>query len=610
MPKFTFRRLITPHYAAMTILAAAFLPLDIQASPLVVKDVRWGFDGKTVPHQFNILSVLVHNPTRTPFEGKLELFQCAGLNSRTGATHVENVYLVPDGSRWIQFYPFVEDNYTTWRLRWGKAPTDQYDVSRPSHGPPARVLLQTSDDLSSPQSRFQRFPSALFPHSVAGTAGLESLLIDHVPRWEASRREAFRDWVYAGGTVHLLQDHNGQFPHFPADLEVFNTDRAQFQYGAGRIVRHSHTRLTITPEQLTADGFPPLSLDPGAQPTIYNPSQAFFQPMLNALRPHHRWWLVNLVGVAYLLLIGPGLYWGRRFLPDYRVMIGALLLSVAAATALFLVVGRRGHGERSTVYSFTYARALDNRSFRVTQWITAMAAKGSTYTIRHGGTFNTYATASEHEPVYGYIESGAKGHFTVEVPVFSYRSFVHQGKVHGDDLTVKPLEWAADSELRALRLELNPAFPRLIHSACAVYNERIYPLTLSGNQLAATPEPTPDGSPSTTISSMTLAEMTLGYKPTHAAVNFPFAEDDAKPRRSDTTHLRTLLPVAIGWALGGGDSFSYRISGGASTTHQLQLLVLTESPPEFGIAGNALGTEYGCTLYHLPLPTPEQPDRP
>ena len=43
------------------------------ASALDVADYKWGFNGKVAPHRFNVLSVLLNNPTPQPYNGEVLL---------------------------------------------------------------------------------------------------------------------------------------------------------------------------------------------------------------------------------------------------------------------------------------------------------------------------------------------------------------------------------------------------------------------------------------------------------------------------------------------------------------------------------------------------------
>ena len=66
------------------LLSFLFLLVTSQAYALDAQEVIWGFDGKAVPGRFNILSILLHNPTEHAYEGVLALSKNDGLGSRQG----------------------------------------------------------------------------------------------------------------------------------------------------------------------------------------------------------------------------------------------------------------------------------------------------------------------------------------------------------------------------------------------------------------------------------------------------------------------------------------------------------------------------------------------
>ena len=72
-------------------------------SALEVQQVKWGFDGQVVPARFNLLSVLVANPSAAPFDGTVNLYKGRGLEERVGAVYRSPCYLSPLTTRWLQF---------------------------------------------------------------------------------------------------------------------------------------------------------------------------------------------------------------------------------------------------------------------------------------------------------------------------------------------------------------------------------------------------------------------------------------------------------------------------------------------------------------------------
>src|SRR5579864_6090604 len=91
--------------------AASFTFSPAAARAIDVSQSFWGFDGQAKVHSFNLLSVLVTNPQGRPFERTLELRESVTSGSTVGAALVEDVYIAPNSSRWVQFYPYVNDNW-------------------------------------------------------------------------------------------------------------------------------------------------------------------------------------------------------------------------------------------------------------------------------------------------------------------------------------------------------------------------------------------------------------------------------------------------------------------------------------------------------------------
>src|SRR6185369_3950315 len=56
-----------------------FLFTVASARALEVQQVRWGFDGTVVPGRFNLLSVLIGNPSTKPFDGTVNLYKSRGM---------------------------------------------------------------------------------------------------------------------------------------------------------------------------------------------------------------------------------------------------------------------------------------------------------------------------------------------------------------------------------------------------------------------------------------------------------------------------------------------------------------------------------------------------
>ncbi|MEO7318785.1 MAG: hypothetical protein ABIZ56_07330 [Chthoniobacteraceae bacterium] len=416
------------------------------ASGLEIREKRWGFDGRVRVGYFNILSVFVANPDARAFDGQFALENRNGLEKAAGAPVVQPVYLAAGTQRWVQFQVFVGQAGSDWHLRW-KGGSEKIDGAQA--GPPARVLLLDPQDAFAKAGGLRAFPDDLFPTTVAATDALSAVALDHVPRWEPARRDAFLDWLRRGGSVHLVHGADGQFPAIPEALALLNTHP--------RVIRHEVTRADITEQYLTDHGHPAPELRNNARTLIYSLEQQLLQILAALTKPRIAWWLIYLLTAAYVIVVGPAHYrWSKR-MPWLR-SIALFVALVAGFGGAFAFTGRRGAGEKSQIRAIAIARSLGDGRHDVTQWISAFVTRGDTYRLTHAGPANLYATATEFDSVNGAITNGREGRFDVDIPLFSTRPFIHRGVLTGDRTEPTVQEWKVNAagNLESLILVLTP----------------------------------------------------------------------------------------------------------------------------------------------------------
>ena len=408
--------------SVLPLVFAVALGLSISSSALEVKEARWGFDGKVVAGKFNILSVLVDEPGPAPFDGEISLSETRGAESTVGAPQVQKVYVTPGTRRWVQFAPFVTTK-DKWKLRWGK--TGSFTLEEVSTDAPATVLLLDPNSPFSSSAEIRAFAEDLFPTSVVATEGLDQLVIDHVPRWDAPRREAFLDWLRRGGVVHVIRGADG-YPVFDGDLAVLNTSQPKERVGGGTVARHDTTRAECSAFFLEKAGFAPRGIlnPPGEYPVLYGFHSGLLQKLASLTKPDVQWWLLYLLTIAYLVVIGPVHYrWSRKV--DYRIAIGGFLGTVTVFSMAFIFAGSRGAGEIQTVHTLAIAQSLGEKRWDVMQWASAFATTGDTYRLTHAAAWNLYAAPSDAEAVNGYILNGKGGYFEVDVNVAGMNIIAH-----------------------------------------------------------------------------------------------------------------------------------------------------------------------------------------
>ncbi len=562
---------------------AAALP----ASALEVQQVVWGFDGQVVPGRFNLLSVLVADNDADPFDGTVNFFKSRGMADRVGAIYRTPCYLSPLTTRWLQFYVFIENQYDQWRLEWGRGPDDHYDLQPPKWGPPARVLLSESEAALTTASAFKRFPEELFPPTVAATGGLDSLLFDHAPHWEPAKRQAFLDWLRAGGKVHLLLGADGRYPVFADELALLNSSVERSRIGAGLVVRHAATARDIKMADVQEGDVPLREFKPGAQAAPLQTADSFLGALAQLSQRHYNWALIYLLAIAYTALVGPVNLRAGRKLADYRLRIALLLATIAAFALLFNFVGRRGQGEASVIHSLSYARAIDGDTYDVTQWINVFATRGAHYTITHAGPHNLYATGQDYEPVNGVIENGKAGRFVVDLPMFSRRAFLHEAEMKGANVPLKIVSWDGSGTLMHLVLTAGADFNRQVLDGWLVQGDRIYAMRSTKNGL--------EFGDSDWQSLQTFVSA-AGLPPT--AVVYGYSQ--ANTVTDVEGQFRKCARPLIAWSLGAVD-FTRLNASSPAANERVQLYLFARSPEGFCITGTGLGHETGYVLYHFNL---------
>ena len=566
-----------------------------QASALEVREVVWGFDGKAVPSRLNLLSVLVVNASQHPYDGVLVLRKKAGPGHDLGAGLAEPCFVAPYASRWLQFSPYVQQERELWSLAWGEASSQRIEFRSPPLGPPARVLLTAPDETFGLTARVRVFTEDLFPTTVAATDGLHSVVLDHTPRWEPVRREAFLDWLRRGGTVHLLLGRDGEYPQFAAELGELNLPLDRFRVGAGLVVRHSVTRRELTDELLESRGHPKPVLEETRDPAIFSVEDVILPALSKMTRPEHRWGPIYLMVVIYILLVGPVNYLLGRKWRDYRLTILFFLLMVVGFGYAFSVVGRRGYGETAAVHSLSYARPVEGNRFDVTQWTNVFVTSGKTYTVTHPASHNLYSTCQQLEAVRGVIHNGKDGKFDVDIPLYSSRAFLHRARMTGHNLALQVTAWREGETLESLGLATGPGFPAGAQ-AWALHRGRFYPLEVGVGRLSL--RSTTGRRARDFLSSDRLRVASVyqfGYsEPRYAA-------------QSPEAMFREMAPLLIARGLGGTDAFQYRIKPGLFQDDWLQVFVLAESPAGLRMS-QGFGREMGYVLYHLSFERPENRD--
>ncbi len=556
------------------------LLLGGSTSALEIREKRWGFDGRVRLGRFNILSVLVSNPDARAFDGQFALERRNGLEKSSGAPTIQPVYLAAGTQRWLQFHVFVGQAGGDWRLSWGKNGSEKFDGAQA--GAPARVLLLDPQDVFARTGGLRAFPDDLFPTTVAATDALDAVALDHIPRWEPLRRDAFLDWLRRGGTVHLLHGADGQFPVFPEAFALLNNHP--------RVIRHEITRAGISEQYLTDHGHPAPELRTNARVLIYDLEQQLLQMLASLTKPKIAWWLIYLLTAAYVIVVGPVHYRYSKRIPWFRSIAFFLALVVGFGGA-FAFAGRRGSNEKSQIRALAIARSLGDGRHDVTQWISAFATRGGTYKLTHNSPANLYSTATDFDSVNGVIINGREGRFEVDIPLFSTRPFIHRGVLTGDHVEVSVAEWNAHSSglLESLILVPGPGFPKEVVNAWVRRSGRFYKMKAADGRWVL------DGAgeaEAAFFSDQSYHAFTSG------AYRGPGVFIAGNPDETvGTDWMDTASPVLIARALGTIEGIPNIITGPALPPNQLQLFILAQFPEGFRVQDARFGNQTGRVLY-------------
>ena len=573
-------------------LVVLFLLAAKSYAALDVGKQLWGFDGKVLPNSFTIMSVEIVNRGAQPFDGDLVLRDLS-----SGAPVKQAVFLAPGTSRWVQFHPYVGGYVPGWKLSWNDGRGREEDMGQPNTGAPATVLLADPDAPGMRAARMRLFAENLFPTTVSATDGLGAVVLDHQPRWDAPRREAFLDWVRRGGTVHLLPGVDGAAVQFSDDFSPLNvTGGADGQHvGAGLVVRHPITRAEMTEVWLKDHGFAPVEMREDGQGNM-NDRDGFILHKLAAItRPNIKWGLIYLLTVAYVILIGPVFYVLRK--KNYRVLLGGFIATVALFAWVFTVIGRRGYGEKQTYHSVSIARSLGAGRFDVHEWVHAFATVGDIYKFAHGDGSQLYATGFEGDTVRGEIREGKESLIAADIPLFSSRPFLHRGVMKADDPALKVVEW---KEYDIVRLLAKGAMPTPMEvfrvSVAPEFCKRVFTVVLEYNGNYASLVPVPGGFEFAGGEHFKTAEDFCGNN-RYNYYGGRYSGSYYGDMENVISELRGLHPFLISLANGENSYSKKYLTQPARSADHARLFLYAEAPPGFAMKNDRFESGTSLVLY-------------
>jgi hypothetical protein len=457
----------------------------VSAADLEIEFFHWGYDGRAVAPAFNPLTVVIHNPGNSDLSGELELRRLRSGYWPVGLPIRLPVFVSPGARRPVRFYPYVLGEYDNWRLDWIDSDGTRRELNTSSWtlrlGPPATVLLEEPDRLSSRGGRLRSLDESWFPAVSTATDGLAGVALDHVPRWEAVRRRAFLEWLARGGTLHLLEAPDGRGVVFGGDLKGLNGTNPVTRYGAGRVIRHGFGVEEI-PDDFPQRAAPRAARDATESLAMYGfdpfgsiDDSALFSTLRSMTRPRRNWPLIYLACLVYMVVLFPGGFVFGQGERDYRVVLGLLGGTVVLFSGIFFMVGRRDDAAKLTIRTATVAHHLADGDLEYQQWVEAAVTRGGNYRFTHSGRNRLYSTAQNLEKSSGLIEHGGDAALSIDVPPYSSSTFLVKGRLPGQSIELSVVDiQAIGGQLQALVLSTGEGFPSTIRQASVLVGGRFY----------------------------------------------------------------------------------------------------------------------------------------
>jgi len=475
---------------------------------VTVEDQIWGFDGRVQTGQFNPVSVLFDNRSEDAVDAVAALSRIEGLAGTTSGELQEPVFIGAGARRWVQFYAYVPiDDQAKWSVRLGKlrfAPLRQPRSTTAKDSPqqktsprPAAVILDPPGSMSLQPTSVKHFPEAIFPPWATATVGLHTVFMDHLPDWEVPRQEAFMSWLRRGGRLQLLKNTRGAWPEFAGVMSDLNQPFFRFDVGSGTVQRMDIQRselsdalvrgLLTVDEKPDEDELPDENLSVNTNnyqnPYILNQlessqlDESWFEQMRQLTQPEHAWWLIYLLAFAYIGLIFPGCWVLSKQNRHFLVVYGSIAGLSIVFSLLFLVIGRRGHGESTSLHTLALSR-FEGEQQNILEWDALFVTTGDQYTITAADQQSLFAVPGLRQRTNAVMTAGNDGQLSVAIPPFSSQTFVCRRRCPAPDwqLKLRSADRSA-SGLSSVAIETGPDFSSEQNAQYRMlYDNRMYRL--------------------------------------------------------------------------------------------------------------------------------------
>ncbi len=473
------------------------------AKSIEIHEIRWGFSDVPVANKINPVTILVENSNPVPFEGEIRFQQETFRGQQIDITLSATTFIAPFEKKWIQYYPYISESANNWRASWTNqsGPQAQLFLAPRTTNRNVTIQLVPPNDISRVLPGIKHFPEELFPPFSGAVDSLNRVLLDHVPRWEKSRRKTFLQWIYSGGIVHLFENSNGELPAFSESYAPLNQTTSPIQYGDGVIYRHQNQLKDISTQELNKlikakHQFAGSQHAKSAERNISEPLSEFSnrEPHTNDERvlvalteiskPKLIWYFIFFLSFIYLIVAGPGYYFITKISQHHYIFYAVYLSVTVLFCIIFLVIGRYSANRNSQIHSLMIAKFLPENEIDITEWSCLGIASGGDFQISHSGDSHIYSTCQQYSKVNGVVTCGTEGMIQVDIPTNSSRTFFHRTKTSNTLFGVKLHSFLAnDMGLETLSLEIDQRFPTQVDQVHFLYRAKLYELRKENNQL-------------------------------------------------------------------------------------------------------------------------------
>ena len=199
-----------------------------------------------------------------------------------------------------------------------------------------------------------------------------------------------------------------------------------------------------------------------------------FAELRKLTQPEHLWWLIFLLSLCYVGLIFPGCWILSRqrnlhFLTTYGCIAGL----AAVFSLMFLLIGRRGYGETTSLHSVAIAHAEDDTHASLLQLTTLFVTEGNTYSVTDRDRQTLLASGASEESVDASMTSGNTASFVSRIPPYSSQAILSRRRIETENwnLAVTSLNEQGD-ELKNLTIAFGEKFPNDPLMECLVIHGR------------------------------------------------------------------------------------------------------------------------------------------